>query len=135
MASVCDVCGKGPGFGNNVSHSHVRTRRRWNPNIQTVHAMVGRRFRHRPAIEIVDEIEHYVRDHGIRRFAIEDDNFTFSVPRVEEICHEVLRRDDAAGKSQKARKNRIFVLRSMGTLPCSLMMGPNALDGTNDGPA
>ncbi|HEX4088071.1 MAG TPA: 50S ribosomal protein L28, partial [Trebonia sp.] len=29
MASVCDVCGKGPGFGNNVSHSHVRTRRRW----------------------------------------------------------------------------------------------------------
>ena len=40
MASVCDVCGKGPGFGNNVSHSHVRTRRRWNPNIQTVRAMV-----------------------------------------------------------------------------------------------
>lgn len=41
MASVCDVCGKGPGFGNNVSHSHRRTRRRWNPNIQTVHAAVG----------------------------------------------------------------------------------------------
>jgi radical SAM superfamily enzyme YgiQ (UPF0313 family) len=59
----------------------------------TVHAMVGRRFRHRPAVEVVDEIEHYVRDHGIRRFAIEDDNFTFSIPRVEEICHEVLRRE------------------------------------------
>ena len=41
MASVCDVCGKGPGFGNNVSHSHVRTRRRWNPNIQTVRAIVS----------------------------------------------------------------------------------------------
>ena len=41
MASVCDVCGKGPGFGNNVSHSHVRTRRRWNPNIQTVRALVS----------------------------------------------------------------------------------------------
>ena len=40
MASVCDVCGKGPGFGNNVSFSHRRTRRRFNPNIQTVHAMV-----------------------------------------------------------------------------------------------
>ena len=35
MASVCDVCGKGPGFGNNVSFSHRRTRRRWNPNIQS----------------------------------------------------------------------------------------------------
>ncbi len=41
MASVCDVCGKGPVFGNNVSFSHRRTRRRFNPNIQTVRAMVG----------------------------------------------------------------------------------------------
>ena len=41
MASVCDVCGKRPGFGNNVSHSHRRTRRRWNPNIQTVRALVS----------------------------------------------------------------------------------------------
>ena len=38
MASVCDICGKGPGFGNNVSHSHRRTPRRWNPNIQVVQA-------------------------------------------------------------------------------------------------
>ncbi|HWA68107.1 MAG TPA: 50S ribosomal protein L28 [Mycobacteriales bacterium] len=41
MASVCDVCGKGPGFGMNVSHSHRRTRRRFNPNIQSVRAMVS----------------------------------------------------------------------------------------------
>ncbi len=42
MAAVCDVCGKGPGFGMSVSHSHRRTRRRFNPNIQTVRAIVGR---------------------------------------------------------------------------------------------
>lgn len=41
MAAVCDVCAKGPGFGKSVSHSHVRTNRRWNPNIQTVHAVIG----------------------------------------------------------------------------------------------
>ncbi|GII55702.1 50S ribosomal protein L28 [Planotetraspora sp. A-T 1434] len=41
MASVCDVCAKKPIFGNNVSHSHRRTRRRWNPNIQTVRAVVN----------------------------------------------------------------------------------------------
>ena len=41
MAATCTVCGKSPGFGNNVSHSHRRTRRRWNPNIQTVRALVG----------------------------------------------------------------------------------------------
>ena len=42
VAAVCDVCGKGPGFGMSVSHSHRRTRRRFNPNIQTVRAVVGR---------------------------------------------------------------------------------------------
>jgi large subunit ribosomal protein L28 len=41
VASVCDVCGKGPGFGKNVSFSHRRTPRRFNPNIQTVRAMLG----------------------------------------------------------------------------------------------
>ena len=41
MAAVCDVCGKGPNFGNNVSFSHRRTRRRWNPNIQRIRTMVG----------------------------------------------------------------------------------------------
>ncbi|HYB15298.1 MAG TPA: 50S ribosomal protein L28 [Streptosporangiaceae bacterium] len=40
MASVCDICGKRPGFGNNISHSHRRTRRRWNPNVQRIRAMV-----------------------------------------------------------------------------------------------
>jgi large subunit ribosomal protein L28 len=47
LASVCDVCGKGPGFGMSVSHSHRRTHRRWNPNIQTVRAIVGRGTRKR----------------------------------------------------------------------------------------
>ena len=41
MAANCDVCGKGPSFGNSISHSHRRTSRRWNPNIQRVRAIVG----------------------------------------------------------------------------------------------
>ena len=40
MAAVCDICGKKPIFGMNVSHSHRRTKRRWDPNIQTVRALV-----------------------------------------------------------------------------------------------
>lgn len=40
MASVCEVCGKKPSFGMAVSHSHRRTKRRWNPNIQRVRAIV-----------------------------------------------------------------------------------------------
>ena len=36
MARVCYVCGKGPATGNNVSHAHNKTKRRWLPNLQTV---------------------------------------------------------------------------------------------------
>ena len=35
MARVCYTCGKGPATGNNVSHAHNKTRRRWLPNLQT----------------------------------------------------------------------------------------------------
>ena len=38
MAQKCDLCGKGPQFGNNISHAHNTTRRRWNPNLQQVKA-------------------------------------------------------------------------------------------------
>lgn len=41
MAANCDVCGKGPGFGNSISHSHRRTKRRWNPNIQSIRVKEG----------------------------------------------------------------------------------------------
>jgi large subunit ribosomal protein L28 len=41
MAAVCEVCGKHPSFGMSISHSHRRTKRRWNPNIQTVRAVRG----------------------------------------------------------------------------------------------
>jgi large subunit ribosomal protein L28 len=41
MASVCDVCGKQPSFGMTISHSHRRTKRRWNPNVQRVRALVN----------------------------------------------------------------------------------------------
>lgn len=41
MARICSVCGKGPTFGNNVSHANNRTTRRWYPNLQTVRTRVG----------------------------------------------------------------------------------------------
>jgi len=34
MSAHCQVTGRAPGFGNTVSHSHRRSRRRWSPNIQ-----------------------------------------------------------------------------------------------------
>ncbi|MBP2639972.1 MAG: 50S ribosomal protein L28 [Negativicutes bacterium] len=41
MANVCLVCGKGEVTGNNVSHSNLKTKRVWKPNIQRVKALVN----------------------------------------------------------------------------------------------
>jgi len=34
MSRVCQMCGKRPLTGMNISHSHIRTKRRWIPNLQ-----------------------------------------------------------------------------------------------------
>lgn len=36
MSRVCSICGKGPMSGNQVSHSHRKTRRNWGANVQKV---------------------------------------------------------------------------------------------------
>src|SRR3954454_23695149 len=41
MAKVCHSCGKGPAFGNSRSHSMVATKRRFDPNLQKVRALVN----------------------------------------------------------------------------------------------
>jgi large subunit ribosomal protein L28 len=39
MSYVCDLCGKGPVVGNNVSHANNHTKRRWKPNLRRVRAL------------------------------------------------------------------------------------------------
>jgi large subunit ribosomal protein L28 len=41
----CELCGKGPQFGHNVSHSKRRTNRMWHPNIQKTTIYEGNRRR------------------------------------------------------------------------------------------
>ncbi len=40
MAKVCEICGKKPVVGRNISHAHNVTARRFNPNLQTVRANI-----------------------------------------------------------------------------------------------
>ncbi|MFH1454326.1 MAG: 50S ribosomal protein L28 [Armatimonadota bacterium] len=35
MAKKCEICGKGPATGTAVTHSNIKTKRRWLPNLQT----------------------------------------------------------------------------------------------------
>ena len=39
MSKMCEICGKKPMVGCNVSHAHNVTRRRFNPNLQNVRAL------------------------------------------------------------------------------------------------
>ncbi|MDR2947323.1 MAG: 50S ribosomal protein L28 [Candidatus Adiutrix sp.] len=36
MARVCDICGKSAQNGNNVSHANNKTKKLWQPNLQSV---------------------------------------------------------------------------------------------------
>jgi large subunit ribosomal protein L28 len=40
VAKVCEICGKKPVTGHNISHSHKLTKRRWLPNLQKVKVRV-----------------------------------------------------------------------------------------------
>ncbi len=41
MARRCAICGKGPVAGYSLSHSHIRSHRRFLPNLQRVRVMMS----------------------------------------------------------------------------------------------
>ena len=53
---------------------------------------VGRGFRKKSVARVIDELK-YSKRHGFREFYIVDDIFTTDVPRVKEICEEIIRAD------------------------------------------
>jgi len=45
MSKMCEICGKKPMVGSNVSHAHNVTKRRFNPNLQRVRAISNGRVK------------------------------------------------------------------------------------------
>lgn len=43
MGKKCEICGKGRVTGNNISHSHKKSKRTWSPNLQKIKATVNGR--------------------------------------------------------------------------------------------
>lgn len=39
----CAICGKGVRVGMQISHSHIRTKRTWSPNLQPVRTVINGR--------------------------------------------------------------------------------------------
>ncbi|GGR43877.1 50S ribosomal protein L28 [Streptomyces netropsis] len=46
MSAHCQLTGRKPGFGNSISHSHRRTGRRFDPNIQRKRYWLASEGRH-----------------------------------------------------------------------------------------
>ncbi|HHY98888.1 MAG TPA: 50S ribosomal protein L28 [Firmicutes bacterium] len=46
MPQICYICGKHSQTGNKVSHSNIKTKRQWRPNIRRVKAVVDGTVRH-----------------------------------------------------------------------------------------
>jgi len=45
MSKICEICGKKPMVGSNVSHAHNVTKRRFNPNLQRVRTISNGRVK------------------------------------------------------------------------------------------
>ena len=74
MARRCDLTGKGVMTGNNVSHAHNRTRRRFLPNLQDVTVMsdiLGSKYSMRVAARTLRTIEH---KGGLDKYLLETAN-------------------------------------------------------------
>ena len=61
MSRRCELTGKGVQYGNNVSHAHNKTRRRYLPNLQQVSLMsevLGRTVQLRVSVAAIRSVEH-----------------------------------------------------------------------------
>jgi large subunit ribosomal protein L28 len=61
MSRRCELSGKGVLTGNRVSHSNIKTRRRYLPNLQTVSLAsdaLGQSFRFRIATSTLRTVDH-----------------------------------------------------------------------------
>lgn len=61
MSRVCELTGKGPMVGNNVSHAHNKTKRRFLPNLQDVTLIsdaLGRSFKLKVSSAALRTVDH-----------------------------------------------------------------------------
>ena len=85
MARRCELTGKGVQAGNNVSHAHNKTRRRFLPNVQEVRLMsdsLGRSFGLKVTAAALRSVEH---NGGLDNFLLKakDEKLSLQARRVK----------------------------------------------------
>jgi len=70
MSRLCELTGVGPQFGNNVSHSNRKTRRKFLPNIQDLYFFSeAMKKRYRFSI-VANALKHVEKNDGIDKFLL-----------------------------------------------------------------
>jgi radical SAM superfamily enzyme YgiQ (UPF0313 family) len=94
-------------------------------------ALHGPKLRRRSPENVVDEMEHLVRDHDVGIIAFMDDTFTLNHRIVEEICDEIQKRDLEVFWGCTARVDTLSdeLLEKMGEAGCiTLFLGVESAD-------
>ena len=94
MSRRCELTGKGPLVGHKVSHSNIKTKRRFLPNLRNVTLIsdtLGRRIRLRVSANALKTVDHRG---GLDAFLLKakDDEVA---PRVLELKRQIVKKRDA----------------------------------------
>jgi large subunit ribosomal protein L28 len=96
MSRRCELTGKKPLVGHKVSHSNIKTKRRFLPNLRNVTLIsdtLGRRIRMRVSANALKTVDHRG---GLDAFLLKanDDELT---PRVLELKRQIVKKRQASG--------------------------------------
>lgn len=94
MSWRCDLTGKGPLVGHKVSHSNIKTKRRFMPNLQNVTLIsdaLGRSFRVRVSTNALKSVDHRG---GLDAFLLKakDDELA---PKMRDVKRQVAKKLEA----------------------------------------
>jgi large subunit ribosomal protein L28 len=95
MSRRCDLTGKGPLVGHKVSHSNIKTKRRFLPNLLNVTLMsdaLGRSVKLRISANALKTVDHRG---GLDAFLIKQDNDTLS-DKARDLKRQIVKKRAAA---------------------------------------
>ena len=96
MSRRCELTGKKPLVGHKVSHSNIKTKRRFLPNLRNVTLVsdtLGRRIRLRVSANALKTVDHRG---GLDAFLLKANDDELA-PRVLELKRQIVKKRDASG--------------------------------------
>jgi large subunit ribosomal protein L28 len=96
MSRRCELTGKKPLVGHKVSHSNIKTKRRFLPNLRNVALIsdtLGRRIRLRVSANALKTVDHRG---GLDAFLLKANDDELA-PRVLELKRQIVKKRDASG--------------------------------------